>query len=57
MASEITPDDDREDVPTLEAPASEVLAALTGRPSSEFKPPEDVEYPHPEELESVEEEP
>ena len=53
MASEMTPDDEGEETPTLEAPASEVLAALTGRPASEFQPPEDVAYPHPEELESV----
>lgn len=52
MATETTSEDD--DLPTLEAPVSEVLAAITGRPASDFKPPEDVEYPHPDDLEIVE---
>lgn len=51
-----TDTDDPDDLPTLEAPVSEVLSALTGRPPSEFQPPEGVEYPHPEDLESVIEE-
>lgn len=51
MATETNSDDN--ELPTLEAPVSEVLAAITGRPASDFKPPEDVEYPHPDELESV----
>lgn len=28
----------------------EYLAERTGKPKSEFEPPEDIEYPHPETL-------
>lgn len=30
---------------------SEYLAERTEKPKSEFEPPEDIEYPHPETLE------
>ncbi len=30
---------------------SEFLSERTGKPKSEFEPPEDAEYPHPETLE------
>lgn len=33
--------------------ADEVLAEWTGKTVEDFQPPEDVEYPHPDELESV----
>lgn len=31
--------------------AAEYLADETGRPVEDFEPPEDIEYPHPEDLE------
>lgn len=36
-----------------EALADEILATETGESREEFMPPEDAEYPHPDELESV----
>jgi hypothetical protein len=47
MASETKSDPDNgDDLPTLEASVSEVLAALTARSPSAFQPPENIEFPH-----------
>jgi hypothetical protein len=56
MAGETKSDPDNgDDLPTLEASVSEVLAALTARSPSALQPPEDTEYPHPEGLASANE--
>lgn len=33
--------------------AAELLSEMTGRPVEDFRPDDDLDYPHPDELESV----
>jgi len=51
-----TRDDYRDkDTDVTSKSSAEILAEETGRDKEEFEPPEDIEYPHPEDLETVDE--